>query len=92
MLRLRRAEPSLRTGRTSFLDLPEPLLAFRRGDDLLCAFNLSPGAVEAEVQGGGELLMALDATWDGGVLRLGPNGALIARIGEPAPAEPRLAG
>jgi alpha-glucosidase len=78
MLRLRREEPALRTARTEFLDTPEPILAFRRGD-LLCAFNLSAEAASADLPGSGETLLAQDAEWSGGRLRLGPNGALIAR-------------
>jgi alpha-glucosidase len=33
---------ALRTGRTAFLDAPEPVLAFTRGGEVLCVFNLSP--------------------------------------------------
>jgi alpha-glucosidase len=45
MLALRRTEPDLSLGRTEFLDLPEPVLGFTRGDGFLCVFNLSPKAV-----------------------------------------------
>jgi len=78
MLRLRREEPALRRARTEFLDTPEPILAFRRGD-LLCAFNLSPDPAEADLPGGGDLLLAQDVDWVDGRVRLGPNGAVIGR-------------
>ncbi|WP_028725734.1 alpha-glucosidase [Paracoccus zeaxanthinifaciens] len=41
----RKAQDALRFGATRFLDLPEPILAFARGegdDALTCVFNLSP--------------------------------------------------
>ncbi|SIQ95928.1 protein of unknown function [Rhizobium sp. RU20A] len=41
MLALRRSRAALRTGRTRFLSSPEGVLAFRRGDGVLCVFNLS---------------------------------------------------
>ncbi len=41
MLALRRSCEALRTGRTTFLPAPDGVLAFRRGDGVLCAFNLS---------------------------------------------------
>lgn len=58
MLAFRRAEPSLRLGRTRFLGLPEPLLGFARGkgkDGLLCLFNLSAVEQVLEVHGTAEL-------------------------------------
>jgi alpha-glucosidase len=79
MLRLRQEEPALRAARTEFLDTPEPILAFRRGG-LLCAFNLSPGTVTVDLPEGGETLLAHDAEWANGGLRLGPNGAIIGRV------------
>ncbi|TNC50562.1 DUF3459 domain-containing protein [Rubellimicrobium rubrum] len=79
MLDLRRHEPALRTAGTAFLDTPEPILAFRRGD-LLCAFNLSPQGVEADLPGEGETLLAQDGQWTDGRVRLGPNGAIVARV------------
>ena len=44
MLRLRRDTAELRTGRTRFFDVAEPVLAFTRGGAVLCVFNLSPEA------------------------------------------------
>jgi alpha-glucosidase len=37
----RKDQPALRGGTIEFLDTEEPILAFRRGGDLLCAFNFS---------------------------------------------------
>jgi alpha-glucosidase len=79
MLALRRQEPALRMAGTTFLDMPEPILAFRRGD-LLCAFNLSPQAAEADLPGEGEPRLAQDGQWTGSRLWLGPNGAIVARV------------
>jgi alpha-glucosidase len=42
LARFRRDEAVLRTGALTLLDAPLPLIAFRRGDDILCVFNLGP--------------------------------------------------
>ncbi len=81
LLRLRRATPELREGRTEFLDTAEPVLAFRRGDTLACAFNLSAKPQELELANLGEVLYARNATVTDGWVTFGPNGALIARQG-----------
>ena len=57
MLRLRRESPALRLGATRFLDLPEPLLGFVRGEGVLCLFNLSPRPCRVEVAGVGPMLI-----------------------------------
>ncbi len=52
MLAFRRATPALRRGRSRFFDLPEPVLAFTRGEGegtVLCLFNLSPVPVALHV-------------------------------------------
>lgn len=41
MLALRRGSTDLRHGKTRYLDAPKGLLAFGRGDGLICLFNLS---------------------------------------------------
>jgi alpha-glucosidase len=51
MLAFRRRSPALRSGRTRFADLPEPMLGFHRGPDLACLFNLSSRPVSLAVQG-----------------------------------------
>ncbi|WP_343079938.1 alpha-amylase family glycosyl hydrolase [Ostreiculturibacter nitratireducens] len=79
MLALRRRTPALRTGRTHFLGTPEPVLAFTRGDEILCAFNLSPMKASVPLGPHGEHLLSQGVTRDGDQLDLAPNGFLIAR-------------
>ena len=43
MLALRRGSDALRRGKTQFLATEKGLLAFSRGDRVLCLFNLSAG-------------------------------------------------
>jgi alpha-glucosidase len=84
MLAFRRAEPALRTGRTRFLDLAEPILGFVRGkgeDAILCLFNLSPVTREVAVEGVGALIgPGEQASLAGGRLSLGPNGVAFLRV------------
>ena len=50
----RKASAALSRGKTTFLDLPEPVLAFERvaeGETLTCVFNLSPEPLAFEVVG-----------------------------------------
>ncbi|MFN3846824.1 MAG: alpha-glucosidase, partial [Paracoccaceae bacterium] len=60
---------------TRFFDVPEPVLAFARGDDMACVFNLSPRPVVLAATGA-----ILDAAprhaahLEAGRLMLGPNG------------------
>jgi alpha-glucosidase len=73
LLAFRRATPALREGRTSFADVAEPLLAFRRGDALTCVFNLS--ALPQELVMTGALTGPHQAAvFEDGLLRLGANG------------------
>jgi alpha-glucosidase len=58
MLKLRRDTEELRTGRTRFFDVSTPLLAFTRGDSVLCLFNLSPESHQIRLSGGGALALA----------------------------------
>jgi len=72
MLAFRRATPDLITGKTRFLDLPEPILGFMRGD-LACYFNLSPKSVT--IPAGNTLIgPSTQASLTGNSLTLGPNG------------------
>lgn len=73
----RKAHPCLRWGRTTFLDLPEPVLAFRReaeGQALTCVFNLSPEPLRLTLQGAARIEGPHAATLSGGRLDLPPNG------------------
>jgi alpha-glucosidase len=81
LLAWRKANPVLRRGRTRFIDMPEPLLAFERLLDsgrLLCVFNLSPASVAMTLEQGALAGPAQAATLEGKTLVLGPNGFAFA--------------
>ncbi len=81
MLAFRHATPALITGRTRFLDAPEPVLAFTRGEALLCVFNLSPQPCSLTVSGVSALTgPSLEATLSGDTLTLGPNGSAFLTV------------
>ncbi|MBB5220260.1 alpha-glucosidase [Amaricoccus macauensis] len=77
MLRLRRDTPELVSGATAFFDVSEPILAFTRGGNVLCIFNLSPEARDVRLTGGGALALAQGAEHRGDILHLHPNGFAI---------------
>ncbi|WP_425040335.1 alpha-amylase family glycosyl hydrolase [Primorskyibacter sp. S187A] len=79
MLALRKSENSLRLGDQTFLDLPEPILAYLRGTDILCLFNLSAEDVTCDPGFKVTPLVAQAVEIDGDTLRLGANAFLIAR-------------
>lgn len=75
LLAFRRGSAQLRTGRSKFFDLPEPILGFRRGEDLACVFNLSTEPVNVAVQGMTGLVgPSQSAKLSADQLSLGPNG------------------
>jgi len=80
MLEIRRRSKSLRTGRTTFIDTPEPILAFRRGDDLVCVFNLSPDPGSTKIDLKLKPLIQEGATLKGRSIELAPSGFLIGEI------------
>jgi alpha-glucosidase len=87
MLRLRRENEALRTGRTAFLDGPEPVLAFTRGGEVLCVFNLSPETHAVRLDGAGVPALTEGIEHRGETLVLHPNGfAILEVVGEPAVA------
>lgn len=51
MLAFRRNTPALQTGQTQFLDAPPTVLAFTRGEDVSCYFNLSADQTSLRAQG-----------------------------------------
>ncbi|MEL6691098.1 MAG: alpha-amylase family glycosyl hydrolase, partial [Pseudomonadota bacterium] len=73
-LAFRRASEALRRGRTTFLDAPEPVLAFRRGEDLTCIFNLSPEPTVVRLSGAAEMTGPSAGTLEDGTLTLPGNG------------------
>ena len=78
MLRLRRDTEELRTGRTRFFDVEEPVLAFTRGEAVLCIFNLSPETHRVRLTGAGAMALAEGAEHRAdGTLTLHPNGFAI---------------
>lgn len=79
MLALRRREKSLAVGATHFLDIGENVLAFKRGEDILCVFNLG----ERELRFApppAEIVLGQDVKMDGDEMVLAPNGFAISRV------------
>jgi alpha-glucosidase len=82
MLGLRRRTEALRTGRTRFFDVEEPILAFTRGGTVLCVFNLSPEVHRVHLSGTGALAVAQGAEHAAdGTMKLHPNGFAIMEAG-----------
>lgn len=79
MLALRKAEVDLREGDIRFLNLPEPVLGYERGDGFVCLFNLSAGSVTAPLTGNVTPLLTQAAKIADDEVSLGPNGFVIAR-------------
>lgn len=78
MLAFRRESADLRTGRSRFLDVSAPVLAFIRGDGTLCIFNLSPEIHRVRLTETGTVAVS-EAVEHGpdGLLTLHPNGFAI---------------
>ena len=73
----RKASPAMSRGVTTFLTLPEPLLAFTRVADeetLTFVFNLSKDSHKITLKGNAEVAFAGQATLDGTTLTLNGNG------------------
>ena len=74
----RKGSAALMAGRTEFVDLDEPVLAFHRiadGQTLTCIFNLSPKPVELTVEGQATCVGPMQAVnHSTGALNLGANG------------------
>jgi alpha-glucosidase len=81
MIRLRRDTEELRTGRTVFFDVSEPVLAFTRGGSVLCIFNLSPEQHRIRLAGAGAFAVAQGAEHHAdGTMTLHPNGFGIMEV------------
>lgn len=77
MIARRKASPALSRGKTTFLKLPEPILAFTRtaeGETLTCLFNLSPDTHSFAVTGKVDVSFANNAALAGGKLILEGTG------------------
>lgn len=78
----RKAQPALLTGSIEFFKTDEPVLAFRRSagnKDIICVFNLSPEERVVAVSKLPDMLepVSNNATLEGKILTLGPNGVAI---------------
>ena len=82
----RKASACLTRGKTTFIDLPEPLLAFRRsvdGQNLTCVFNLSKEPQTMALKGQASFSGPHNATLEKGTLALPGNGfAYLAHDGD----------
>ena len=77
MIAVRKGRADLVEGNTVFLNVPEPLLAFRRGSGTTCIYNLSPAAYSVGIAGTGAMVIGEAAVIGDGRLDLGPNGFAI---------------
>ena len=93
VLGFRQGSAVLRHGRTRFIEVDEPVLAFVRrhdGEELVCVFNLSGGSVALESDLAGRLVgPSAAASIENGTLSLGPNGVAFVAA-ERAPRTLRL--
>lgn len=80
MLRLRKSSEALKHGATHFLDTKEPILAFKRGDGMLCIFNLSPTAQTVKISGQVTESLLEAAQSANGQLSLAGNGVALFQI------------
>lgn len=78
-LAFRRETPALRDSGTRFVNLPEPVLGFLRGD-VMCVYNLSPIATNITLDGQPVLIgPRQNVAIEGPVLALGANGFAFLR-------------
>ena len=84
----RKNSPALTRGTTTFISLPEPLLAFTRRSDeqtLTCVFNLSSEQQVVPLKASAEILRANGATISEDTLTLGGNGFAYLSHGHAVP-------
>ena len=79
MIALRRNTPALQQGKIRFLDLPEPVLGFQRGDSLTCLFNLSAQPQTVPIECKSEPVLAEGAGMKTGGITLAPFGFALLR-------------
>lgn len=79
MIELRRETPELLSGKIAFLDMPENVLGYSRGDRVICLFNLSKKPVKLDVEGALSPLIAQGADIHGDTVKLAGTGFLIAK-------------
>jgi alpha-glucosidase len=75
----RRATPAIRNGELSLIDAPDPVVAFARGEEVVCAFNAgaAPQALHLAGASGAKPLFTERAGLSGDELWLGPWGWAI---------------
>lgn len=81
MLALRRGEADLRTGKTEFLDLPDPVLGFTRGKKFMCVYNLSKRSKTVTLPEAIKPILGEGSKANGRKLALQANGFVIGRRG-----------
>ena len=79
MLALRRSDADLSAGATRFLEGTDRILAFERGDNLVCLFNPTKEADNIDLDAEAAPVIAQSATLTGKRVELGPNGFAILR-------------
>lgn len=84
-IEFRRRHPALRLGDISFVDAPEPILAFTRSlaeQKLFCVFNLGARPERIELPGGDARLLdyGLASELSGRTLHLAPNGGAVLEL------------
>ncbi|MDA9249977.1 MAG: alpha glucosidase [Yoonia sp.] len=86
MIARRKASPAMTVGQTTFIDLPEPLLAFTRtadGETLTFVFNLSKDSQVVTVTGDAAVEFSGEAALDTETLTLSGNGfAYLTHAGD----------
>ncbi|MEM8849866.1 MAG: alpha-glucosidase [Pseudomonadota bacterium] len=89
----RKGSATLSQGKTTFLDLPEPILAFRReadGQMLTCIFNLRAEPIVLSLTGTAELAGPRAGELSGSILNLPGNG--FAYLASEAPLDLEIRG
>ncbi|TYL49241.1 alpha-glucosidase [Marinomonas sp. IMCC 4694] len=79
MLALRSAQPDLRLGDTRFIDAADPMLVYYRGENILCAFNLSAESHTLALPEG-ECVLSNQASRSGHDWQFDANGFVILRV------------
>nr|CAA6811531.1 MAG: Alpha-glucosidase [uncultured Thiotrichaceae bacterium] len=74
LLKIRKGNEALRTGRSRFFNVPEPLLAFGRDEQIFCIYNLSAEPQRIVVAEGLTTIVTESAELEGNQLTLGANG------------------
>ncbi|MEM9855023.1 MAG: alpha-amylase family glycosyl hydrolase [Pseudomonadota bacterium] len=78
MIKLRESRDDLRLGEQRFLDLPDPIIGFERGEKVICLFNLSKKASKAKLPYPISPLLDREVAISRDKITMGGNGLLIA--------------